>query len=127
MSKRKTALGVLAMFMVQVVAGALLPDLGTSVAWLVAQSALVFFVAALVGGWVAGHRFLLPAMVVWLLIWIAIVYLLYRIAAPAGPVSIVGMLQYNWVAFLLSGATTAIGALLGQVIAVSRARRVAAT
>lgn len=126
MSRRKTALGILAMFIVQVVA-ALLPDLGASVAWGVAQSALVFFVAAVVGAWVAGHRFLLPAMAVWLLICIAIVYLLYRIAAPAGPVSIVDMLQYNWVALLLSGAATAIGALLGQAIAVSRARRVAAT
>ncbi|MGH8075390.1 MAG: hypothetical protein ACREO4_15165 [Lysobacter sp.] len=126
MSRRRTALGILAMFMVQV-AAALLPDLDASVAWGVAQSALVFFVAAVVGGWVAGHRFLLPAMAVWLLIWIAIVYLLYRIAAPAGPVSIVGMLQYNWVVMLLSGAATAVGALLGQAISVSRARRVAVT
>jgi len=77
MSKMKIALGMLVMFTVQLVAEALLPGSGHAAAWSLAQSALVFFIAALVGGWVAGRRFLLPAVATWLLIWVAIVYLLF--------------------------------------------------
>ena len=127
MSKMKIALGMLVMFTVQLVAEALLPGSGHAAAWSLAQSALVFFIAALVGGWLAGRRFLLPAVATWLLIWVAIVYLLYRIAAPAGPVSIVGMLQYNWVDLILSGCSTVAGALCGQMLRQHSSSAAAAT
>lgn len=90
------------------------------------QAAISAFIGAFAGGWVARRGFVLPAVLLWLAFWSVGVYLLYRIAAPAGQSSVLGIIQFNLVAMILSGAATALGAVLGQSTSGRRAMRPAA-
>ena len=69
------------------------------------------------GAWLGGGRFVVPALVVWALFWSAVAWVLLAIAAPVDGPSLGAILQYNWLAILLSGAATLAGALAGGVLA----------
>lgn len=108
--------GVVTMVAVMLAADLLFPDLGDSSAWSLAQSVLVPFLAALAGAFIARGRFVLPALVVWVLVWAAVTWVMHRIApAGAGP-TIVAILQYNWLEIVLSLAATVFGAWSGQLL-----------
>ena len=108
---------VIAMTAIALVSGQLQPDPGRSAAWSVGQSVLVFFLGAAAGAWLGGGRFVVPALVVWALFWSAVAWVLLAIAAPVNGPSLGAILQYNWLAILLSGAATLAGALAGGVLA----------
>ena len=117
MSRSRLAAAVLAMTAIALVGGVLLPDLGRSAAWSLGESVLVFFLAATAGAWLARDRFVVPALAAWALLWAAVAWMLYLIAAPVHQASIGAILQYNWLAIVLSGAATVAGALCGRVLA----------
>lgn len=116
MAAPRSLVGVLSMLAVLFAADLLLPDLGPSLAWAAAQSVLVFFLAALAGGWLAGRRFVLPALGVWAAVWLVVGYLLYRIAAPASDAPLAALVASNWLALVLSGAAVVAGARAGQLL-----------
>lgn len=99
----------------------LLPDFGASTAWSVVQSVLQLFLGALAGAWLARGRFVIPALIVWALLWASVTWVLHGIAAPVGQGAVAAILQYNWLAIVLSGAGAVAGALCGQVLAQTRA------
>ena len=107
--------GVLAMVAVVLAADLLLPDLGDSAAWSVAQSVLVLFLAAAAGAWRARGRFVVPALLVWAVAWLGMSWLLYRIGANAPPFG--AILAYNAWAIVLSGAAAAFGAWAAPQVA----------
>lgn len=117
MTRSRLVPAVLAMIAILLAADLLLPDLGSSVAWSVGQSVLVFFLAAVAGAWVARGPFAATALVVWALFWAVVAWLLHRIGAPVGQGSFAAILQYNWLAIVLSGAATLAGAVSGKVLA----------
>ncbi len=117
MSRSRLAAAVLTMTAIALAAGVLLPDLGQSAAWSLAESVLVFFLAATAGAWLARDRFVVPALAVWALIWTVVAWMLYLVAAPVHQAPIGAILQYNWLAIVLSGAATVAGALCGRVLA----------
>lgn len=75
---------------------------------------LGLFLSALVGSFVARSRFVLPALSLWLVLWVAIIYVLYRIAGPVGAPSVIGLLSYNAIALIVSLVGAYSGAVLGQ-------------
>src|SRR5690606_4996167 len=111
MRNQRTILGVLAMLLVVLAGQWLLPDLGRSMTWMVAQSLLVFFLGALAGAWVARGPFVCPALVAWGLVWVLVLWLLQRIAAPVGHWDLAAVLQFNWLALVVSFFATLAGAL----------------
>ena len=100
--------GAGAMVAVVLAADLLLPDLGDSAAWSLAQSVLVLFLAAAAGAWVARGRFVVPALLVWAVAWAAVSWLLYRLGD--GSQSVGAILAYNAWAIVFSGAAAAFGA-----------------
>ena len=128
MTHKRIWLGLAIMVFVQIGAGALLSAIGVELPGQgTGNSVLVAFAGAFAGGVFARRQFLLPALAVWLVIWAAITYILYSIAAPTGQGSVLSILQYNLVAIALSAVATAIGAILGQMLAASRSQHAAAT
>lgn len=121
MKHARTILGMGVMVVLPMAGTLLLPDLGNSTAWSVVQSVLELFLGALAGAWVARAPFVVPALVVWALLWGAFTWLLHAIGAPAGSGSVAAILQYNWLAIALSGAGAVAGALCGQVLSRTRA------
>lgn len=120
MKHSRTILGMVVMIVLPLAGSLLLPDFGDSTAWSVVQSVLELFLGALAGAWLARGRFVVPALVVWALLWAAVAWLLHGIGAPAGGGSIAAILQYNWLAIVLSGAGAVAGALCGQELARTR-------
>lgn len=104
------------MIVLPLVGSQLLPDLGSSTAWSVVQSVLQLFLGALAGAWLARGPFVVPALIVWALLWTAVAWLLHGLGMPAGG-SVTAILQYNWLAMVLSGAGAVAGALCGQLLA----------
>lgn len=116
-----TILGVAVMIALPLAGSLLWPDFGDSAAWSVVQAVLAMFLGALAGAWLARGRFVVPALVAWALLWIVFGWLLHGIGAPAGGGSVAAILQYNWLAIVLSGAAAVAGALCGKVLARPRA------
>ncbi|MGY1424149.1 hypothetical protein [Lysobacter sp. A289] len=128
MFRRKLWLGLATLVAVQIVMSNLADAIGADdLSYITSRSVLIAFTAAFAGGIVARKGFVVPALGMWLIIWAAIAYVLYQIAEPFGQAPFASILQHNWVAFLLSGAATAVGAFLGQALAVRLYRRPAAT
>lgn len=121
MKHARTILGMAVMIALPLAGTLLLPDLGNSTAWAGVQSFLELFLGALAGAWLARAPFVVPALVVWALLWAVVTWVLHAIGAPAGPGSVVAILQYNWLAIVLSGAGAVAGALCGQVLLRNRA------
>ena len=78
--------------------------------------------AAALGGFIARTGFLPVALVLWAAVWKLALLALYQIAAPAGGVSVLALLQFNALPMALSLAATVVGTLLGQRVA-TRGRR----
>ena len=116
----RTLLGMVVMIVLPLAATVLFPDFGASRAWGAVHSLLEMFLGAVAGAWLARRPFVVPALVVWAFLWGVVTWLLYRIAAPTGNGSVVAILQYNWLAIVLSGVGAVAGALCGQVMARSR-------
>jgi hypothetical protein len=128
MFRKKLWLGLATLILVQIVLSNIADAIGADeLRYITVRAVSITFIAAVAGGVIAHKAFVLPALGVWLVMWVATTYILYQIAEPFGQDPFASIIQHNWVAFLLSGAASAIGAFLGQAIAVSRARRVAAT
>lgn len=117
MPRSRLVPAVLAMIAILLAADLLLPDPGRSAVWSVGQSVLVFFLAAVAGAWLARAPFVVAALVVWALFWAGAVWVLHRIGAPVGQGAFAAILQYNWLAIVLSGAAALAGAMAGQVLA----------
>ena len=86
------------------------------------QSAVLGFLATAIGAFIARRGFVLPALGLWLVEWLLVVYLLYFIAAPTGQASFLAIAQVNLRSILLSALAVAIGALVGQALAKSARR-----
>jgi hypothetical protein len=115
MVRKPILLGLVAMLTIQCVAETLMAGLGTHQSlYGSAPSILVAVAAASAGGWIAQRRFLLPALLLWATLWCAIVYLLYRVAAPAGDAAPASILIDNATAIACSCAATVLGVTLGQ-------------
>jgi len=128
MSTKRLWLGVATLIATQILlnnlASALLPE---SIEQIAIRSVVVALLAAFAGGFVARKGIIFPAIAVWLALWAVTVYFLYAIAAPVDPNPFPMIARHNWVAFLGSGVTTVVGAMLGQALATQRATRVTAT
>ena len=128
MSHKKLWLGLAAMIVVQIILSNLFIAVSADqLGFATLQQVLAALLAAFAGGTVARKGFVLPALGVWLIVWVAITYILYRIAEPTIQDTLASIFQHNWVAFLLSGVATGIGALLGQAFVAGRASHAAAT
>ena len=86
------------------------------------QSAVLGFLATAIGAFIARRGFVLPALGLWLVEWLLVVYLLYFIAAPTGQASFLAIAQVNLRSIVLSALAVAIGALVGQALAKSARR-----
>ena len=89
------------------------------------QSIVLGFLATAIGAFIARRGFVLPALGLWFVEWLLVVYLVYLIAAPTGQASFLAIAQRNLLGIVLSALAVAIGALLGQALA-RRAQRSAA-
>jgi hypothetical protein len=86
------------------------------------KSVVLGFLATTIGAFIARRGFILPALGLWFVGWLLVVYLLYFIAAPTGQASFLVIAQINLLSIVLSALGVAIGALLGQSLA-RRAQR----
>ncbi|HEU4670863.1 MAG TPA: hypothetical protein VFR91_09140 [Dyella sp.] len=123
MKMKRIALGLAASVTFGLIAGWLLSLAHITIDSLL-QIVLVGFVAATIGAFIARRGFVLPALGLWLVQWLVVVYVLYWIAEPTGQASALAIVQRNMPGFFLSAAAVASGALLGQVFA-GRAQRAA--
>lgn len=85
--------------------------------------ALSWGIASFLGALVARTGFLPVALVLWVAVWKLVLFTLYRISEPVGEASVLGLLQLNALAIVLSLAATIAGALLGQRMAARWQRR----
>ena len=81
------------------------------------QSVVLGFLATTIGAFIARRGFVLPALGLWFVCWLLVVYLLYFIAAPTGQASFLAIVQINLLGIVLSALAVAIGALVGQALA----------
>jgi hypothetical protein len=125
MSKKRIAAAVVAMLLVQWSAGMLLA-LTAHTNGSIAQTVVASFAGAFAGGFIAQRGFLVPAAVLWALIWGALLYLSYDIASASGTASVLAVLKNNAAPLILSCVAVSAGALIGQKIS-SRPRVAAAT
>ena len=86
------------------------------------QSVVLGFLATTIGAFMARRGFVLPALGLWFVCWLLVVYLLYFIAAPTDQASFLAIAQTNLLSIVLSALAVAIGALVGQALA-KRMRR----
>jgi len=125
MSKMRIAAAVVAMLLVQWSTGTLLA-LTTHTNGSVMQTTISSFVGAFAGGFIAKRGFLIPAAILWAVIWGALIYVLHGIASAAGSASVFDILKNNAAPLLLSGIGAFAGALIGQK-ASGRSHAIAAT
>ena len=81
------------------------------------QSVVLGLLATTIGAFIARRGFVLPALGLWFVCWLLVVYLLYFIAAPTGQASFLAIAQINLLSIVLSALAVAIGALVGQALA----------
>ena len=86
------------------------------------RSVVLGFLATTIGAFIARRGFVLPALGLWFVDWLLVVYLLYFIAVPTGQASFLATAQINLLSIVLSALAVAIGALVGQALA-KRAQR----
>lgn len=125
MDTKKILLGLAAAVAFGVVAGALISMAKLSVDPVV-QSVFLSFLGTAIGAYIARRRFVLPALGLWFVEWLIIVYVLYFIAAPTGRASFFAITQVNLLSIVLSALAVTIGALLGQTLAKRTQRNVPA-
>ena len=128
MPSKRLLLGVAALVAAQILLNNLASTFLTeSVELIVLRSVVVALFSAFIGGFIARKGIILPAIAIWIILWVAIIYTLYAIAAPVDPNPLPAIVEYNWAAFLGSGIATIVGAMLGQTLGTPRAPHVSAT
>lgn len=120
MKHAKTGLGMVVMIVLPLAATVLFPDFGASKAWGAVHSLLELFLGAVAGAWLARRPFVIPALVVWAFLWVVVTWLLHGYGGRTGDASVAAILQYNWLAIVLSCVGAVAGALCGQVMARTR-------
>lgn len=116
MSTKRIFPGLAAAAAVDLAAAALV-SMTSLAAGSVVQAVAIGFLGAAVGGYIARRRFVLPALALSLLEWLAALYLVYRIAEPTGQASVVSIVQLNLPAVLLSSVAVVLGVWFGQSLA----------
>lgn len=117
MSLKRKALGTVAMIGILWATGYMMELLkidnymGTT-----AANALFFGASALLGGYIARTGFVPFALGIWLLIWAAIVYILYRVIEPMGEASVVEIMSHLYGGVLVSLVAACGGTLIGQYL-----------
>ena len=115
MSKTRIAAALVAMLLAQWSVGTLLA-LTTHTNGSITQTAISSFAGALTGGFIAKRNFLLPALILWALIWGALLYVLYGIGQAAGTASLPELLSSNATSLLFSGVAVVAGTTIGQKV-----------
>jgi putative Mn2+ efflux pump MntP len=115
MNTKRILLGLAAAAVFGLVAGELI-SLANVTVNPVLQSIVLGFLATAIGAFIARRGFVLPALGLWLVEWLLVVYLLYFIAAPTGQASFLAIAQINLLSIVLSALAVAIGALVGQAL-----------
>ena len=115
MSKMRIAAALVAMLLAQWSVGTLLA-LTTHTNGSITQTAISSFAGALTGGFIAKRNFLLPALILWALIWGTLLYILHGIGQAAGTASLSDLLNSNVSSLLLSGVAVVVGATIGQKV-----------
>lgn len=82
--------------------------------WLQVESAIAFFIAVAAGAIVARRRFLLPALGLAVLGWLAVVYILYDISSVGGSADIGQIALDNLEGLILYCIAAVLGATLGR-------------
>lgn len=121
MNTKRILLGLAASAVFGLVVGELI-SLANFTVHPVLQSVVPGFLATAIGAFVARRGFVLPALGLWFVEWLLVVYLVYFISAPTGQASLLAIAQTNLLSIVLSALAVAIGALLGQSLA-RRAQR----
>ncbi|WP_143814225.1 hypothetical protein [Novilysobacter spongiicola] len=122
--KKRILLGLAVMILIQFSAEKLMLTFGAGQSiYGNPPSIIAALAAAFAGGWVAQRGFVVPALLLWAVLWCTVVYLLYRIAAPVDPAALASIFRHNVLAIACSGAAITFGAALGQVLSQRRARR----
>jgi len=86
--------------------------------WLLAGiSAVVCFLAALAGSWVARGRFLLPALLLWVIPTAASLIAGYRLQVPAEPITFGSLALHNLPMLCATLAGTLAGVFFGKFVA----------
>lgn len=116
MNTQRILLGLAAAVVSELVAGQLLSLTNLS-AGPVVQTVALTFLGAAVGAFVARRGFVLPALGLWLVEWLVVVYLLYRVAQPSGQASIRAIVQLNLLSIVLCALAVVGGVWLGQAVA----------
>lgn len=83
-------------------------------------SLLVTAVAMAAGGWIAGKRFIGVALAFMCLLWIAIVFVLFRISAPVQADALSRILSFNGLQMFLSTLAACAGAAIGAWLQIRR-------
>jgi hypothetical protein len=83
-------------------------------------SLLVTAVAMAAGGWIAGKRFISVALAFMCLLWIAIVFVLFRISAPVQADALSRILSFNGLQMFLSTLAACAGAAIGAWLQIRR-------
>ncbi|MGD9584452.1 MAG: hypothetical protein AB7V26_12400 [Lysobacterales bacterium] len=78
------------------------------------RSGLFSLLAVAVGAYIGGRRFLLPALAIWAMLWLASGVVLWRIADGRG--SLLELLHSNWMGLLATLLATVIGGLIGGAL-----------
>lgn len=83
--------------------------------------AVVTFAAMTLGAWIARRNFRWIAVTLSVVLWIAVIAVLYSIAMPTDPAaSLPGIMKFNALAIVLSLVASWLGAMLGEHLAVRR-------
>jgi len=80
------------------------------------SSGAICFISVTAGSMVAKGRFLWAAIGLWGAAWIAILYILARIADPIEPTTMVQVASNNWLGILATLIASISGAFLGKLI-----------
>jgi hypothetical protein len=78
------------------------------------EAAIVMFIAASAGAYVARVNFIWPAILLAVAVWFLVVYILNSIAAAAGQGDLLGVASINVLSLLFGACGSAIGALVGS-------------
>jgi hypothetical protein len=82
--------------------------------WLAVENAITYFFAAGLGAIVARKSFVIPALALAVVIWALTIDILFRIAAPTGPVTRLEIASENWLGFFLLVVAAISGAMFGR-------------
>jgi len=82
--------------------------------WVAIEGAIIMFMAALIGAYVAKVNFVGPAVLLSITVWTFTVYFLNSIASAAGPDDILNVASINILGLLFGAYGSGIGALVGR-------------